>query len=221
MSARYPASEMLGQFINGRFIPRMAGGEDDPPTGDPPAGDNPPTGRDGTPFDADRAQRTIDAQRDEIKALKAAQKDLAAAQARLKEIDDASKSETERLASKATEAEQKLAAAEQRAADLALRMAVERAARKLNFIDEDDAYRLLDRKAVEMNDDGEPTNVEKLLTDLAKAKPHLVKAEDGDKDAKPRTEKVPSTPKPNGRTSSSDVVRDEVERMRATGRYTI
>ena len=220
MSAYPQTSEMLGQFINGRFIPRMAGGEDDPPTGDPPAGDNPPTGRDGTPFDADRAQRTIDAQRDEIKALKAAQKDLAAAQARLKEIDDASKSETERLASKATEAEQKLAAAEQRAADLALRMAVERAARKLGFIDEDDAYRLLDREAVE-DKDGEPANVEDLLKALAKAKPHLVKAEDGDKDAKPRTEKVPSTPKPNGRTSSSDVVRDEVERMRATGRYTI
>lgn len=180
------------------------------------------TGRDGKPFDAERAQRLIDQQRDEIRTLKAAQKDLAAAQARLREIDDASKSETERLASKAQEAEAKLTAAEQRAADLALQMAVERAARKLGFIDEDDAYRLIDRKAVELDDDGEPKNVDALLKDLAKAKPHLIAAEDGKANSGngTATQRVPSTPKPNGRADTrDDLVKRAEERLAGSGRY--
>lgn len=232
MLGRTLASEMLpiattqngrqGWLIGTRFIPVMAGGEgdDDPKGGDPPKGDDDqPKGRDGQPFDADRAQRTIDALRDEIKGLKATTKELDAARARLKEIDDASKSETERLASKASEAESKLTAAEQRAADLALQMTVERAARKLGFIDEDDAYRLIDRRAVELDDDGEPTNVEKLLTDLAKSKPHLVKAEgdDGQKNGNgAATRGVPPTPKPAGKPAThAEIVNEEEKHLRA------
>jgi chromosome segregation ATPase len=180
------------------------------------------TGKDGKPFDADRAQRLIDQQREEIKALKATSKELADARARLKEIEDKDKSETERAASRAQEAEAKLSAAEQRAADLALQMAVERAARKLNFIDEDDAFRLLDRKAVEMDADGEPANVEKLLTTLAKAKPHLVKDEDAGtaNGTGARTQAVPGTPRPNsGRPT--DRTQADIEGLRATGRYSV
>lgn len=215
------ASEMLGQFINGRFIPRMVGGEDPPPGDDDKTSDDPPKGKDGTEFDADRAQRTIDALREEVKTSKAIAKDLAAAQARLKEIDDASKSETEKLASKATEAEAKLTAAEQRAADLALQMAVERAARKLNFIDEDDAYRLLDRKAVTLGEDGEPANVEDLLKVLAKSKPHLVQAtDDGKAGNGARTQAVPGTPRPNS-GKPTDKAQADIDGLRATGRYSV
>lgn len=207
MPARKQASEMLGQFINGRFIPRMAGGETPPPPNDDPPGGDPPKGKDGTPFDAARAQATIEAQRAEVdaavKASKAAAAELAKAQARLKEIDDASKSETEKLAAKATEASEKLTAAEARAQDLAIRLSVERMAGKLSFIDVDDAYQLLDRKAIELDAAGDPTNVETLLKALVKAKPHLVKAE-GDDAPKPGTRGVPPTPKPNGKPTPED-----------------
>lgn len=216
MPAQTQASEMLGQFINGRFIPRMRGGEDNPPAGDPPNGDDPPTGRDGKPFDADRAQRLIDQQRDEIKTLKTAQRELDAAKTRLQEIDDASKSETERLASKATVAEQKLAAAEQRANDLTLRLTVERAATRAGFHDPDIAYRLLDRTAVELDEAGEPANVEKLLTALAKASPYLVKAEEGEQ-KRPGTQAVPATPKPAGQATRTQQVDEVYRKMQEAG----
>lgn len=182
----------------------------------------PQVGKDGQPFDASRAQRTIEQLRDELKAAKITAKEAEALRTRLKAVDEEKLSETERLASRAQEATEKLSAAEQRAADLALQMSVERAARKLNFIDEDDAYRLIDRKAVEMDDDGDPKNVEKLLTDLAKAKPHLVKAEGDDgQQATNGARSVPPTPKPAGRPSNDERAQRDLEGLRATGRYSV
>lgn len=175
------------------------------------------TGKDGQAFDADRAQRTIQSLRDEVKAAKAARTELEAAKARLKEIEDKDKSETEKLAAKATEASEKLTAAEQRAQSLAIRLAVERAARKLEFIDEDDAFRLIDHRAVEMDDNGDPTNVEALLKDLAKAKPHLVGQSANGK----ATSSVPGTPKAAGPLPANEQTRQEAERLRATGRYSV
>ena len=182
------------------------------------------TGKDGTPFDAIRAQRTIDRQTEELRTLRAQAKELADARARLKEIEDKDKSETERMASKAREVEAKLTSAEQRAADLALQMSVERAARKLGFIDEDDAYRLLDRKAVTLDDDGVPTNVETLLKDLAKAKPHLIASEDtGQRGTNGNaTRGVPGTPKPAGNTqtqSRAAMIEQARKELAAGGRY--
>lgn len=182
-------------------------------------GTEPQAGKDGQPFDAARAQRTIDQLRDEVKAGKSTARELDAAKAKLKEIDDAGKSEIERATAKATEEEQKRTAAEDRARDLAIRLSVERAARKLNFIDEDDAYRLIDRKAVEMDDDGEPKNVDALLTALAKAKPHLVKAEGESK--QPAAQKgTPTTPKPaTGGASRDEHLAKTADVVRASGAY--
>jgi len=176
-------------------------------------------GSDGQPFDAARAQRAIDAQRAEIRDLKARAREADDLKARLQAIEDKDKSETERQASRAQEALEKLTAAEQRAADLALQMAVERAARKLHFIDEDDAYRLLDRKAVELDDDGTPSNVEKLLTTLAKAKPHLIAAEAGTQ-TRGGTQAVPGTPKPQGRPANrAELIEQAQKELAASGKY--
>lgn len=176
------------------------------------------TGKDGQPFDAARAQTTIDALRAEIKGLKGSTKELDAAKAKLKEIEDAGRSETEKLAARATEASEKLTAAEQRVQDLAIRLSVERTARKLNFIDEDDAFRLIDRKAVEI-EDGEPQNVEALLKDLAKSKPHLIKSENGSGAA---TKQPPATGKAagggNGRADAEEATRKQ---MASSGRYSL
>jgi hypothetical protein len=175
-------------------------------------------GKDGQPFDAARATALIEKLRAENAAGKATAKELETARARLKEIEDKDKSEVEKLAGTAKEASEKLTAAEARARDLAIRLSVERAARKQGFIDEDDAFRLIDHKAVAMDDEGTPTNVETLLTALAKAKPHLVGEANGNGKA---TKPVPGTPKPAGQIPPSEQAREEVERLRATGRYSV
>jgi hypothetical protein len=181
---------------------------------------DPQVGKDGQPFDAARAMSTIEALRAEIKSLKGTSKELEAARAKLKEIEDAGKSEAERATTRAAEEEQKRVAAEQRAQDLLIRLSVERAAGKLGFHDTDDAYRLIDRKAVELDDDGEPTNVEKLLADLAKAKPHLVKSEDGEKPTRTATRSVPATPKPSGQPQTpQERVKHFEQKLAGSGRY--
>lgn len=44
----------------------------------------------------------------------------------------------------------------------------------------DEAYALLNQGAIEYDDDGQPTNIEALLAELATERPHLVKHERGD-----------------------------------------
>lgn len=83
-------------------------------------------------------------------------------------------SETDKLKLEAKEASEKVTATEQRLRDTNTRLAIERAARKLNIVDEDVAYKLLDRDKIKFNDDGEPQNVVELLTALATEKPFLV-----------------------------------------------
>jgi len=47
-------------------------------------------------------------------------------------------------------------------------------ATSLGIIDPDAAYKLIDKKSLEFNDDGKPTNTEELLKSLIKEKPYLV-----------------------------------------------
>ncbi len=176
----------------------------------------------GDDFDKDRALATIRKLREQEKALKAQAKEAEDLKRRLQEIEDKDKSETERQAARAQEAVAKLTAAEQRAADLALQMSVERAARKLGFIDEDDAYRLLDRRAVETDDDGEPTNVEALLKDLAKAKPHLIAAaDDGQKPAgnAAATQRVPHARPNAGQPNRHEDIDQRARVLQQSGAY--
>lgn len=69
------------------------------------------------------------------------------------------------------------AADAEKARDRAIKSAVKLAAIKLNAVDEDAVYALLDRSKVDLDDDGEPTNAEALVTALLKDKPFLVKPE--------------------------------------------
>lgn len=219
------SSEMLDVLL-ARFAPDGGGADGDGSgagagagaggAGD--AGSGGETGSDGKPFDAARAQATIDTLRAEVKAGKATQKQLDDANARLKAIDDAAKTEGEKLAAKATEAEQKLTAATAQLAEERLGRIVERTATKLGFHDPDDAFALLNRSAVELDADGAPTNVEALLTALAKQKPHLVKAEGTPAPAAARG--TPVTPKPNGKVPTKDeIIATTKDELKASGRY--
>jgi hypothetical protein len=210
-----------GYQFDDLFIPRIAGGSDDDPKasdGDPKAAD-PKT--DDEPFDKDRALATIRKLRENEKATKTQLKELEDLRAKVKAAEDKDKSDVEKLAGTARETADKLTAAERRAADLSLQLTVERAAGKLGFHDPDDAYRLIDRKAVELDDDGDPKNVEALLKDLAKAKPHLVKGDDGDgKKPAPAQKGTPTTPKPNGKAPTRDeLVNEKYEKLKASGNY--
>jgi hypothetical protein len=98
---------------------------------------------------------------------------------KLKQIEDAQLTETERLKKQAEESAGKVSAAEQKLRDTLTRLEIERAARKLSIVDEDAAFRLLDASKIEFDKDGQPTNVSSLLEALVKAKPYLVEASGG------------------------------------------
>lgn len=96
---------------------------------------------------------------------------------RLKEIDDASLSEADKTKKAAKDAEDRATAAETRAKDSSVRLQIERDARKLNIVDEDAAYKLLDRSKIEFDADGEPTNIAALMEALVKDRPFLLAAD--------------------------------------------
>lgn len=151
----------------------------------------PPLPEDGAPADpatppADPAQNPNPAdpagapkQYDEahVKALRQEaadnRKKLAAAEARLKELDDAKLGETERLKKQADEATAKATAAETRARTSLSKASVLMEAQKANLVDPDLAFTLL-KDAVEFDDEGNPTNAAALVAKLAKEKPFLV-----------------------------------------------
>ena len=99
--------------------------------------------------------------------------DLKEAKAELEQLKAGQMTEAEKLKKSADEATQKAQAAEARLRETVTRLEVERQARKLGIVDEDAAYRLLDTSAITFDDDGKPSNIEALLTDLVKAKPYL------------------------------------------------
>lgn len=111
-------------------------------------------------------------QRDKIKAELEAESAKAKLEAdgKLQEL-----LETERR--EKAERDQRIADMEARERSRVLRYEIRDAARDLSFADPDDAYHLIDRDAVEYDDDGDPTNVARLVKALAEKKPHLVKAE--------------------------------------------
>lgn len=167
---------------------------DDPNPGqepnDPPAQDaddqneQPEQASDET-FDKDRALSTIRKLREGERAAKAQAKELEALKAKLAEHESAQLTEKEKAEQRAANAEAKAQAAEAKAKAIALRASVERHAHKLNLVDSDAAYRLLDLSGIEYEDD-EPQGIEALLKALVKDRPWLGAPE-------PKTG-VPATP---------------------------
>ncbi len=123
----------------------------------------------------DNTPKTFDA--DYVKGLRreAAEnrRKLREAEAKVQTFEERDLSEQEKVARKATEAEQRAAAAEAALKHERLTGAITRAASKAGFADPDDAVALIDQSKVEYDDDGKPTNIDTLTTDLLKRKPHL------------------------------------------------
>jgi hypothetical protein len=200
--------------------PTQQGGEM-PPNSPPAAGSTPPapeTGPDGKPFDAARAMSTIEALRNEVKALKATGKERDDLAARLKEIEDKDKSEAERAAGKAAEAEKKLIETQATLRSMAIRVAVAESATAAGIAPENvkAAIRLLDASAIEFDEDGTPKNVDAALKQLVKDFPILAAQANGGT----ATRSTPATPKGNGTPPSRDErVKKATEELAGSGRY--
>jgi hypothetical protein len=89
-------------------------------------------------------------------------------------LQEEQKSELEKASDRATKAEEERDRALQTGNERLLRGEVKAAAAKAGFIDPDDAFALLDRTDVKIDDDGNVAGIDEALKALAEAKPHLV-----------------------------------------------
>lgn len=91
---------------------------------------------------------------------------------KIKGFEDGNKSEVEKITERAATAERALADKEREIAEAQIRSKVISEASKLNIVDLDAAYKLLDMSQIDEN----PASVKKALTSLIKDKPFLVKS---------------------------------------------
>lgn len=108
--------------------------------------------------------------------LRDAQKLIADFQAKEKAAADAQLSEVERAQKQAAEWQQKHADTTRAMQERIIGLTIQLQASKLNIIDADAAVKLMDWSQLEFDDDGTPTNADKVLADLVTAKPYLVAA---------------------------------------------
>lgn len=128
---------------------------------------------DGDPFDKDRALATITKLRGFEKQSKQLQRELDEAKKALKAREDEKLSETERLNARLSELEKRSATADTALRQERARNAIYLAAQKHGAKKPDLVYRLLDHDALEMDDDGRPTNGEAVVKQLLKDNPEL------------------------------------------------
>lgn len=124
-------------------------------------------------FDRDRAMHTIRTLRTEVKQFRAQAKDAAALAARLREIEDAEKTELQLARDRAAELEQAHAQATERVRAANLKAAVYDLADSLGLASASLALRAVDRARVDWDDGDAPTNIQDLLAELAEEEPAL------------------------------------------------
>lgn len=206
---------MWRDAASGRTFPQVAGAEDPPP--DTNNGDTGEDGDDesGDDFDKDRALKTINKLRAQEKAAKAdaraAAKERDELRAKQKKADDEQLSETERLRARTAELEAAATAKDRELQETKNRHEVERAATKAGLADPEDAHSLLKASDFEHDETGNVTNADKLVTALLKAKPYLA--------GKASSSGVPGTPRSNGTQTHEDRVKENIDKLKASGVY--
>ena len=120
--------------------------------------------------------------------------------------DEAQLSEIERTKKQHSDLQSEYEAFRKMMQDRIVRYEIEGQASKLGIIDPEAASALMNRSLLEFNEDGTPSNAEKLLKDLIKNKPYLAPAKPEDPPATPAQtatqQKPPLTPAMNpGRSS--------------------
>ncbi len=94
---------------------------------------------------------------------------------RLQQLEDANKSETEKLTERATAAEQNANQWQTRYHEIVTKQAIMTAASEADSTDPETVYLYL-RDHVQLDDDGNPHGIDKHLTALRDRKPHLFRA---------------------------------------------
>lgn len=211
---------MAGVMLDGLWTPLPIKGGDGTDDGDDGKKDDPAKPEDkaqdkddGEPFDKDRAMATIQRLRQDLKDAKAGGKKAEELQAKLDEIEKGQLSEKDRLERERDEYKGKLDQAEQKSRDRVIRSEVRVIASELGFADPSDAHRFLDVSGIEFDDDGEPKGIKKLLEDLAKAKPYLIKSTGNG------TSGVPGSPRPTGQSNHQELVTQTKDELKKSGRY--
>jgi len=95
-------------------------------------------------------------------------------ESKVKADEEAKLTEQEKLQKRLAELERKEAEYKQILQARTLEYEVKLQASKLGVVDPDAAYRLLDLKQIEFDDDGRPVNLERVLKELVAQKPYLV-----------------------------------------------
>jgi Spy/CpxP family protein refolding chaperone len=142
--------------------------------------------QDGQTFTQEELDRIVKQRLERERARYADYEELKKAKEELKKLQDADLSEQEKLKKKVQELEDAQAEAERQAKTMELevneklvRAEVRMAAATMQFVSPDDAYSLADLADVKVEEDGSVKGVDKALEKLAKDKPYLLKAEDG------------------------------------------
>lgn len=198
---------MPGVMLGGMWTPlAIRGGDGSEGEGEnPPANgsgsNNPPNPKPDEKDDeskySEQARLTIQKLRGELKEAKSGGKEVETLKAKLKEIEDAQLSESEKLKKDNEELKASVTAAEQKSRDRVIRSEVRVIASELGFADPSDAIAFIDTSAIEFDEDGEPKGIKALLEKLAKDKAYLLKTTTG-------TTGVPGTPRPNGQAQTRD-----------------
>lgn len=126
-------------------------------------------------------------------------KKLRELEAVVKQNQEAKLSEAERLQKRLAELEHEREEWARERQERTLRYETMLTAQKLGIVDPDAAWRLLDLKQIEFDEDGQPQNVEKVLRDLIRARPYLAGG--------------PSASPTNPARSASRLTLEEIRRM--------
>lgn len=202
------------------------------PAGETQAGTSPVTWEDGSPFDPERAQRTIMAQRDDIRKLKEARDSLSAEIAKLKEADDERRtsemSEVEKLKAKLDRLTTELEMAVGVARESRLKVAFQVSAQKqgIKFVSPEamlDAFRLADFSKVDVtmgtSDDDLIGSVGDVLKSLVQTRSYLFETSGDSRNRPPAPTPAPAIDggRRGGRQSTNRM--ELIEAKRKSGMY--
>lgn len=139
-----------------------------------------PSGADGKTYTQDELNRLFGERAKQAKAALLKElgfDDLDSATKLIKtarETEEAAKSELQKAQERAAELEKKIEADKLERREMAVSHEIAIQSGKLGIVDGDVAYKLLDKEAIEFDDNGKPKNIEDLLKNLVQDKPYLL-----------------------------------------------
>lgn len=175
------------------------------------------TWEDGSTFDVEKAKAALVKLRAAEKEARELKKQRDTLDAEVRAFKQAQLSDTERMAAENAEMKAKVELLERQARETQEREQITSEARRLGFIDEDDAFRLVDRARLQVEEaTGRISNLQSVLNELLQAKPHL--KSDGPPEAQQRSTITP-TPSRQATPNLNEVAESNRALLQSSGRY--